>query len=82
MIYSNEKPVPTYKELTDKITKLKQAIEYLEGENKVLQNLYEELTEQIVGDNSEGRYNHEEIIQRVNDLLDIEQRFNNVLTYS
>ena len=64
----------------DSIVEISRGATKDEIKNKVLENLYEELTEQIVGDNSEGRYNHEEIIQRVNDLLDIEQRFNNVLS--
>ena len=39
-------------------------------------NKYNELVEQIVGDNSENRYSQKEIIKEINRLKDIEIAFN------
>ena len=41
-------------------------------------NKYNELVEEIVGDNSQNRYSQKEIIKEINRLKDIEVAFNDI----
>ena len=41
-------------------------------------NKYDQLAEQLVGDNATDRYTHEELIDEVNRLKDIEILFNDI----
>jgi hypothetical protein len=44
--------------------------------NKKLEEKYEQLAEQLVGDDATDRYTHEELINEVNRLKDIEENEN------
>jgi len=44
--------------------------------NKKLEEKYEQLAEQLVGDDATDRYTHEELINEVNRLKDIEEKEN------
>ncbi len=44
--------------------------------NKKLEEKYEQLAEQLVGDDATDRYTHQELINEVNRLKDIEENEN------
>ena len=44
--------------------------------NKKLEEKYEQLAEQLVGDDATDRYTHEELINEINRLKDIEENEN------
>ena len=44
--------------------------------NKKLEEKYEQLAEQLVGDDATDRYTHEELIDEINRLKDIEENEN------